>query len=367
MEMESDKNMKLTDLPVETRNYKIIDNITGKAIDQKNYSLNIDTAVVGNLNKLKQINEEKTKQANLRSQYGEESLVTTFTPDNNNVFTPVFNEEYINYHDFNDGTQQEEVAQEIDAEVVESQINKKQTRKPQEVIQSETLLNRVVARDEEARLAAIAEEEAKNEVPEELDYISAYDLNSEYAKAAEQENAEQTEATDNSTVFTPTDNSTLKAASEQIVKIDTKKKARDIKPTKNRLRVDNIKLEKIEIQSGKKVAWLSYILFFIPLLFKGKNRYVRLHANEGLEINLMELVGGLLIAQYFILPLVTTLSTTMVTISLALCIIGAGIAGAAVLCIIPMMIMSMCGLQVQSPLFFVKRIIKVPTERLADD
>ena len=37
--MESEETMELRDLPVDTRNYTIIDNITGKPIEQSNYSL----------------------------------------------------------------------------------------------------------------------------------------------------------------------------------------------------------------------------------------------------------------------------------------------------------------------------------------
>lgn len=46
-----------------------------------------------------------------------------------------------------------------------------------------------------------------------------------------------------------------------------------------------------EVKEGKGVAWLSYILFFIPLLIKGKNNYVRHHANEGLEIFIIDILA----------------------------------------------------------------------------
>lgn len=42
---------------------------------------------------------------------------------------------------------------------------------------------------------------------------------------------------------------------------------------------------------GKGVAWLAYILFFIPLLLNGKNSFVRHHANEGLCINIFDAIG----------------------------------------------------------------------------
>ena len=56
--MEAEDIMELRDLPVDTRNYTIIDNITGKPIEQSNYSLTIDPEVIGKLNELKKINEE---------------------------------------------------------------------------------------------------------------------------------------------------------------------------------------------------------------------------------------------------------------------------------------------------------------------
>jgi hypothetical protein len=88
--MEAEETMELRDLPVDTRNYTIIDNITGKPIEQSNYSLTIDPTVIGKLNELKRVNEEKVKQASLKSQYGDTTLVDTFTPDDNSVFTPVY-------------------------------------------------------------------------------------------------------------------------------------------------------------------------------------------------------------------------------------------------------------------------------------
>ena len=48
-----EQSMILRDLPVNTRNYTILDNVTGKPIDQGNYSLTIDKEVINKLNKLK--------------------------------------------------------------------------------------------------------------------------------------------------------------------------------------------------------------------------------------------------------------------------------------------------------------------------
>ena len=72
--METQDTMELRDLPVDTRNYTIIDNITGKPIDQSTYSLTIDPEVIGKLNKLKLVNEEKIRQATLKGLFAKEML-----------------------------------------------------------------------------------------------------------------------------------------------------------------------------------------------------------------------------------------------------------------------------------------------------
>lgn len=362
--MEAEELMILRDLPVDTRNYTIVDNITGKPIDQSTYTLTIDTEVIGKLNKLKQVNEEKIRQAALRDQYGNDTLVSTFTPDDNAVFTPVYNDEYIDYHDFNKGKEEEK---EVVEEVVEDVVEEIENPTGAEVIMSDTLLERVVARDQDVRRAeeaAKAEAEAQEANKPELDYISAED----FAVSADTTTANETDNSipaDNS-LFTP-EMATLQQASEQIVNIDTKKLGQDIKSKAQREGTEKIKLDKMEIISGRGIAWLAYFLFFIPLLFKRKNRFVRLHANEGLELNIVELLSAILIGQYFLLPRVMeTMSSTMSTISMWACIIGAGLLGACILTIIPMIIFALFGKNPENPWLWHKRIIHVSTERTSD-
>lgn len=362
--MEAEELMTLRDLPVDTRNYTIVDNITGKPIDQSNYTLTIDPEVIGKLNKLKQVNEEKIKQAALREQYGDDTLVSTFTPTDNAVFTPVYNDEYIDYHDFNLNTEEEDVPEEVIEETVED--TPEEVFASAEITQSDTLLERVVARDpkiKEAEEQARLEAEAKaNEPVEELDYITSATFDNSATQPAESEK-EDLQA-DNS-LFTP-EMATLQQASEQIVNIDTKKLGQDIKTKEQRKGTEKIRLDKMEILAGRGIAWLAYILFFIPLLFKPKNRFVRLHANEGLELNIMELIGALLVGQYFLLQSSTTIAGTLATISLVGVIIGAGLIGVCALTIIPMMVNAMIGRQVQNPWLWKRRIIHVPTERTGD-
>ena len=358
--MEAQDSMILRDMPVETRNYIIIDNITGKPIDQSNYTLSIDSEVIGKLNKLKKINEEKVKQAALRDKYGNTSIASTFTPKDNAVFTPVYNDEYIDFHDFNDN--KEEEVNMIDTpekpEVVETTTQPEQPHA--EVIQSDTLLDRVVARDESARIQAQEEAKVVEEPKEELDYISTYD------PSTENQTADTTPAADNS-VFTP-EMAGLQQASEQIVKIDPDKLGGDIKAHKEQKKgTERIRLDRMEVISGKKIAWTAYILFFIPLLFKKTNRFVRIHANEGLELNIMEIISGLMVGQYFLLPkLMETMSSTWSMVSFVICMVGAGLLGACVLTCIIALIASLFGNQNQTPWLWKRRMIHVPTERTAD-
>ena len=207
-----------------------------------------------------------------------------------------------------------------------------------------------------------AQEEAKvvEEPKEELDYISTYD------PSTENQTTDTTPAADNS-VFTP-EMAGLQQASEQIVKIDPDKLGGDIKAHKEQKKgTERIKLDRMEVISGKKIAWTAYILFFIPLLFKKTNRFVRIHANEGLELNIMEIISGLMVGQYFLLPkLMETMSSTWSMVSFVICMVGAGLLGACVLTCIIALIASLFGNQNQTPWLWKRRMIHVPTERTAD-
>ena len=140
--MEAEDKMILRDLPVDTRNYTILDNITGKPVEQSSYSLTIDPEVINKLNKLKKLTEEKIRQASLRSTYSDATLVETFTPEDNSVFSPLYEGEYIDVEDFNKTI--EEPVEEVKIEEVKEE---KSIHAPSEVITSEGLLDRVVARD----------------------------------------------------------------------------------------------------------------------------------------------------------------------------------------------------------------------------
>ena len=363
--MEAQESMILRDMPVETRNYIIIDNITGKPIDQSNYTLSIDSEVIGKLNKLKKINEEKVKQAALRDKYGNTSIAATFTPKDTAVFTPVYNDEYIDFQDFNDNKEEVNMIETPEKEEVIEETPVQDNQPHAEVIQADTLLDRVVARDPSVRLQEQEQAKVAEEPKEELDYISNYNPSNEQQPTATEETAPAA-ATDNS-VFTP-EMANLQTASEQIVKIDPDKLGGDIKAHKEQKKgTERINLDRMEVISGKKVAWLAYILFFIPLLIKKNNRFVRIHANEGLELNILEVVGGLLIAQFFLLPkMVENISASWSMISLIVCWIGAALVGVCLLTCVIALIASLFGNQNQTPWLWKRRMIHVATERTSD-
>lgn len=328
--MESDEKMTLRDLPVDTENYTIIDNVTGKPIDEKNYSLSIDKEVINKLNKLKSVSEEKIKQASLKNQYQDSTLVDTFTPDDTSVFTPIYKDEYIDYDEFMEGKKQ------VEEETKAMEENQEEAKKPElaEVIKSDTILDRVVARkNDETNSQAIGQIEPAQVPAEE----------SLYSKV-----------TDNS-LFTP--DMAQSQPYSQTINVDTsnlgeKKK----KGKKAKKRKEKIALDKSEIKAGRGVAWLAYILFFLPLLFKRHNRFVRLHANEGLELNIIEILGVALILPFL---LVKNAVGTMHLIITICAIAGFVLLTACILTIIPMIFCSLCGLQFQIPWLWKKRMIHV--------
>lgn len=110
-----------------------------------------------------------------------------------------------------------------------------------------------------------------------------------------------------------------------------------------------------DIKKGKKVAWLAYILFFLPLLFAGKNPFVKFHANEGLEINIIDALGvGLILTGYMVKTTNTALSFVLLG-SLALGII---LIILTTITKIMMIIFSLCGKSVQTPWLWKAQIIK---------
>lgn len=347
--MEAEEKMILRDLPVDTRNYTILDNVTGKPVDQNSYSLTIDPEVINKLNKLKRVTEEKLRQASLKTKYSDSTLVETFTPEDNSVFSPLYEGEYIDAEDYNFFNEQEEVVEEVKEEVKEEEPTFSAT----EIFTQEGTLERVTVR--ETPVEPVAENTEEGEGKENTENLSPTDI----AMADIDDTPIDTTPVDNST-FNP-ENANLHQASEQIVKIDADKLGPAIKPPKEeKPGREKISLDKMEVREGRGVAWMAYILFFIPLLFKRQNRFVRLHANSGLRLNLIEIIGGVLFAlQFFIKPEQENIQLLITCASIVGLVLLAGCA----IMIIPMILYTLCGGQFQVPWLWKKRMIYVKTTR----
>lgn len=111
-----------------------------------------------------------------------------------------------------------------------------------------------------------------------------------------------------------------------------------------------------DIKSGKGIAWLAYIIFFIPLLFNGKNKYVRWHANEGFELFLMDIIGAGLFCVGWFLKSSNAIYTILLLASLTA---GAVVVALSVFTRIAMIPFALAGKEVQHPWLFHKfRFIK---------
>lgn len=111
-----------------------------------------------------------------------------------------------------------------------------------------------------------------------------------------------------------------------------------------------------DIKASRKFAWLAYILFFIPLLINKENAYVRHNANEGLEINLCDLIAGILI----LVNVIVKDSVGMVASFLFMIgsIVGWGLLILTTITKIYMIVVSLLGKRANTPWFWNLRIIK---------
>lgn len=346
--MEELGTIILKNLPISTRNYQIVDTATGKPIENNSYSVKIAPHVIENLYELKKINEEKKQQAKFREQYADHTLTDAYTPTDDSAFAFQNGNEYIRADDIqkhsNDSYGNDIIAQ---------------PEYKAETMQSNSILGRVSARSQDPHEKEITLEEKAPEV----DYITA----DTYTPTGNYEYAMPDNSMDNSmfggSEYSTNDNSTFNPDNvsnydnggnnmETEERIKTKKEKKE----KKKRRPDYINLTKDEVNSGRGVAWLAYILFFIPLIFKGKNRFVRIHANEGLDLNIAELIGGLLILPFFLISNPTGITEIVVYVA---GILGLVVLSACALTIIPVMIGALCGAQFQIPWLLKKRIIKI--------
>lgn len=110
-----------------------------------------------------------------------------------------------------------------------------------------------------------------------------------------------------------------------------------------------------DAMATKNIAWLAYILFFIPLLINSQSAFVRHHANEGLEINIFDFVGlTLLLVGTFVDSAVAAVHALM----LIFVIIGAGLLVLTIITKIYMIVTTLQGKETSTPWMWNIRIIK---------
>ncbi len=110
-----------------------------------------------------------------------------------------------------------------------------------------------------------------------------------------------------------------------------------------------------DIKSGRKVAWMAYILFFLPLIIMGKNSYVRHHANEGLEINIVDVIG---LALFLVGKFITSTNQWLSLVLMICNIVGLVLLAVTTIAKVYMIIFALIGKEAQSPFFGKKRMIK---------
>lgn len=110
-----------------------------------------------------------------------------------------------------------------------------------------------------------------------------------------------------------------------------------------------------QIKSGKLVAWLAYIFFLIPLIFNGKNAFVRHHANEGLELNIIDAIAvGLYFAKQYVV-----IDNYWVNFALMIgSILSVVLIAITTIVKVFMILFAWAGKEAQTPFFGKARIIK---------
>lgn len=106
---------------------------------------------------------------------------------------------------------------------------------------------------------------------------------------------------------------------------------------------------------NKNIAWLAYILFFIPLLINRKSPFIRHHANEGLEINIFDTIG---ITLLLIGTLINKPSIALHGVLIICVLIGSGLLVLTTITKIYMVTTTLKGKTTNAPWTWKLRIIK---------
>lgn len=133
---------------------------------------------------------------------------------------------------------------------------------------------------------------------------------------------EKTENTESVDVGTFNQKIVEEASNTETETTQTEKTVEATEPTPNKVRIKP-KFEPTEdAKQTKNIAWLAYLLFFIPLLINSKSPFVRHHANEGLEINIFDVLGLTLL---LVGALVDTTNSAVNGLLLIFVLIGTGL------------------------------------------
>lgn len=110
-----------------------------------------------------------------------------------------------------------------------------------------------------------------------------------------------------------------------------------------------------DAMDNRKIAWLAYLLFFIPLLINKNSEFVRHNANEGLEINIFDAVGLILL---LVGVCVKTTNASIHLMLIIFTIIGLGLLVLTIITKIYMIVVSCQGKKVNTPWMWDIKIIK---------
>lgn len=110
-----------------------------------------------------------------------------------------------------------------------------------------------------------------------------------------------------------------------------------------------------DIKKNRKWAWTAYILFFIPLLINKKSNYLRLHSNEGLDCNIIDVAGAILM---LLGKLIKGSTIVAKSILMSMFFLGLGLIALTTITKIVMIICSAKGHTHQTPWLWTWRIIK---------
>ena len=117
---------------------------------------------------------------------------------------------------------------------------------------------------------------------------------------------------------------------------------------------DEVLSEEDDARFNKRFTWLAYILFFIPLLINRKSPFVRLHANEGLDVFIIDVIASAFMICGKFIPF----SAKLAIIGHLLFLTGIGLFALTTITKIFQIVRVLLGKKNQTPWLWKTRIIK---------